>query len=135
MQNRPETLLPRRPNTRPTQKRNSSPLCLEAINQTLSDRGHDRRLTPHHKLTMGSPYRTTDRALEEGALTTMRKRKRLGYQVVDPAAGEMPDDWVSFGIYSLADCRRLINEDKDRWQLVTIFEGDIENPTFMKRIR
>jgi hypothetical protein len=76
-------------------------------------------------------------ALEEGAFdgpdVTMHKRKRLGYQVVD-ANGEMPDGWVSFGIYSLADCRRAINENKTRWQLVTIFEGDIEAPTFMKRI-
>lgn len=64
----------------------------------------------------------------------MRKRKRLGYQVVD-AEAQMPEGWVSFGIYSLADCQRVIDEDEDRWQLVTIFEGDIEEPTFMKRIR
>ena len=87
------------------------------------------------KITLGSPLEPLIAALEEGALATMRKRKRLGYQVIDPAAGEMPDGWVSFGIYSLVDCRRVINEDKDRWQLVTIFEGDIENPTFMKSIR
>lgn len=137
MQNtdRPEPL-PRRPNTQPTQKRNSSPLWPEAINQTLSDRGHDRRLTRITNSLWDRHIEPLIAALdEEGSHTTMRKRKRLGYQVVDPAAGEMPDGWVSFGIYSLADCRRVINEDKDRWQLVTIFEGDIENPTFMKRIR
>jgi hypothetical protein len=73
-------------------------------------------------------------ALEAGAFdgpdVIMRKRRRLGYQVVD-ADGEMPDGWVSFGIYKLTDCRRAINENKTRWKLVIIFEGDIEEPTFM----
>lgn len=132
---KPGTLLPRRPNTRHTQKRNSSPLWLEAINQTLSDRGHDRILTSITNSLWDRHIEPLITALEEDALATMRKRKRLGYQVIDPAAGEMPDGWVSFGIYSLADCQRVINEDQDRWQLVTIFEGDIEEPTFMKRIR
>ena len=122
-------------NTRHTEKRSSNPLWLQAINQTLSDRGHDRRLTTITKSLWDRHIEPLIAALEEGALATMRKRKLLGYQVIDPVAGEMPDGWVSFGIYSLPDCRRVINEDKDRWQLVTIFEGDIENPTFMKSIR
>ena len=123
--------LPRRANARRTQKHSSNPLWLEAINQTLSDRGHDRRLTTITKSLWDRHIEPLIAALEEGELATMRKRRRLGYQVIDPAADEMPDGWVSFGIYSLADCRRVINEDKDRWQLVTIFEGDIEEPTFM----
>lgn len=57
-------------------------------------------------------------------------KNRLGYQVVD-ANGEMPDGWVSFGIYKLAICRQVIKTDKSRWRLVTIFEGDIEEPTFI----
>lgn len=123
--------LPRRANAQRTQKLSSNPLWLEAINQTLSDRGHDRRLTTITKSLWDRHIEPLIAALEEGELATMRKRRRLGYQVIDPAADEMPDGWVSFGIYSLADCRRVINEDKDRWQLVTIFEGDIEEPTFM----
>lgn len=131
---RPGTLLPRRANMRRTQKRTSSPHWLEAINETLSDRGHYRILTSITNSLWDRHIEPLIAALEAGELATMRKRKRLGYQVVD-RAGEMPDGWVSFGIYSLADCRRVINEDKDRWQLVTIFEGDIEEPTFMKTIR
>ena len=124
--------LPPRANARRTQKHSSNPIWLEAINQTLSDRGHDRKLTTITKSLWDRHIEPLIAALvEEGALATMRKRKRVGYQVIDPAAGEMPDGWVSFGIYSLADCRRVINEDKDRWQLVSIFEGDIEEPTFM----
>ena len=77
-------------------------------------------------------------ALEEGAFdgpdVRMRKRKILGYQVAD-VDDEMPDGWVSFGIYSLADCREAIAEDKKRWHLITIFDGDIENPTLMTRLR
>lgn len=122
-------------NTRHTHKRSSNPLWLEAINQTLSDRGHHRRLTTITKSLWDRHIEPLIAVLEASELATLRKRKRLGYQVIDSAAGEMPDGWVSFGIYSLADCRRVIDEDKDRWQLVTIFEGDIENPTFMKRIR
>ena len=41
----PRTPFPGRANPRPAQNRNSNPLWLEAINQTLSDRGHDRKLT------------------------------------------------------------------------------------------
>jgi len=123
--------LPSRANARRTHKHSSNPIWLEAINQTLSDRGHDRKLTTITKSLWDRHIEPLIAALEEGALATMRKRKRIGYQVIDPAADEMPDGWVSFGIYSLADCRRVINEDKDRWQLVTIFEGDIEEPTFM----
>jgi hypothetical protein len=131
---RPLTLLPRRSTRRHTQKRTSN-LWVEAINQTLSDRGHDGRLISITTSLWDRHLEPLIAALEEGALAKLHKRKRLGYQVVDPTAGEMPDGWVSFGIYSLADCRRVINEDKDRWQLVTIFEGDIEEPTFMKGIR
>ena len=116
----------------------SYPLWLEAINQTLSDRGHDQLLASITDSLWDRHIEPMIEALEERAFdgpdVTMRKRKRLGYQVAD-ADGEMPDGWVSFGIYSLADCRRAISEDKMRWQLVTIFEGDIEEPTFMKRIR
>ncbi len=116
----------------------STPLWLEAINRTLSDRGHDHLLADITDSLWDRHIEPMIEALEAGAFdgpnVTMRKRKRLGYQVVD-ADGEMPNGWVSFGIYSLADCRGVINEDKTRWQLVTIFEGDIEEPTFMKRIR
>jgi hypothetical protein len=123
--------IPSRANARRTQKHSSNPIWLEAINQTLSDRGHDRKLTTITKSVWDRHIEPLIAALEEGALATMRKRKRVGYQVIDPATDEMPDGWVSFGIYSLADCRRVIKEDKDRWKLVTIFEGDIEEPTFM----
>jgi hypothetical protein len=123
--------------TRNTQNR-SDPLWLHAINRTLADRRHDHLLASITDSLWDRHIEPMIEALEEGAFdgpdVLMRKRKRLGYQVVD-ADGEMPDGWVSFGIYSLADCRKVITEDKTRWQLVTIFEGDIEEPTFMKKIR
>ena len=105
----------------------SDPLWLQAINQTLAARGHDPRLTSITKSLWDRHMEPLLTAVQDGP---MSKRKLLGYQVID-ADAEMPDGWVSFGIYSLADCQRLIDEDKDRWQLVTIFEGDIEEPTFM----
>lgn len=105
----------------------ANPLWLQAINQTLAIRGHDRRLTSITKSLWDRHIEPLLTAVQDGP---MSKRKRLGYQVID-ADDEMPDGWVSFGIYSLADCQRVIDEDKERWQLVTIFEGDIEEPTFM----
>ena len=132
MKNTSRPLLPARPNTRHTQKRSSGPLWLEAINQTLADRGHNRRLSSITNSVWNRHIEPLIAAVEEGALVKTRKRKRLGYQVVD-AEDEMPEGWVSFGIYSLADCRRVIDDDKDRWQLVTIFEGDIEEPSFYEK--
>lgn len=126
-----------RGNTRHTHKR-SYPIWLQAINQTLSDRGHDHLLAAITPSLWERHIEPMVEALEEGAFdgpdVTMRKRKILGYQVAD-ADAEMPDGWVSFGIYSLADCRKAIAEDKKRWHLITIFDGDIENPTLMRRIR
>jgi hypothetical protein len=132
----PITPRSRRANTGHTQNRINPP-WLEAINQTLSDRGHDHLLASITESLWDHHIEPMIEALEEGAFdgpdVTMRKRKRFGYQVVD-ADGEMPHRWVSFGIYKLADCRRAIAEDKKRWQLVTVFEGDIEEPTLMRSI-
>jgi hypothetical protein len=115
-----------------------NPLWLEAINQTLLDRGHHHLLASIPESLWNRHIEPMLDALEKGAFDgpdgTMRNRKRLGYQVID-AANEMPRGWVSFGIYTLADCRRAIAEDKERWQLVTVFEGDIEEPTFMRSLQ
>jgi hypothetical protein len=111
-----------------------NPFWLEAINQTLLDRGHHQLLASIPESLWSRHIEPMIEELEKGTFAgsdvTTRKRKRLGYQVID-ATNEMPHGWVSFGIYTLADCRRVINKDKKRWQLVTILEGDIEEPTFM----
>jgi hypothetical protein len=110
-----------------------SPLWLEAINQTLLDRGHHQLLASIPESLWSRHIEPMIEELEKGTFDgsdVMRKRKRLGYQLID-ANCEMPRGWVSFGIYTLADCRRVKNKDTKRWRLVPIFEGDIEEPTFM----
>lgn len=76
-----------------------------AINQTLSDRGHDHLLAAITPSLWERHIEPMIEALEERAFdgpdVRMRKRRVLGYQVAD-ADAEMPDGWVSFGIYSLA---------------------------------
>lgn len=37
----------------------------------------------------------------------------------------------SFCIYSLSQARKMIKDDPDLWELLTIWNGDIENPKFM----
>jgi hypothetical protein len=54
--------------------------------------------------------------------------KPIGYQVVD-SNGDMPEGMWSFEIYPLDACLRMAQTDKQRWRLLPIYEGDIEEPT------
>lgn len=59
-------------------------------------------------------------------------KKLLGYQLVS-ATGEYPDWHYSFEIYTLASLleRRLGMPSPNKWFLMPIYEGDIEEPTIM----
>ena len=66
--------------------------------------------------------------------------KVIGYQVVGMAGHENdgqlhPDQEASFCLYSLKQARKMLSSDntlyKDEWQIVSIWSGDIEEPTFM----
>ena len=58
-----------------------------------------------------------------------------GYQVVgddsSPYEGDIhPDMDASFCLYSLSQARQMIGDDLN-WRLLTIWEGDVEEPTMM----
>lgn len=62
--------------------------------------------------------------------------KIIGYQVVGKKDtkfnGEIhPHMDASFCIYSLSQARVMLMDDDDNWRLLAIWEGDIEDPTFM----
>ena len=55
----------------------------------------------------------------------------LGFQVVDKDNEIHPNMDASFCIYSFKDAVEMFKDDKVRWRLLPIFEGDIEEPTLM----
>jgi len=57
----------------------------------------------------------------------------IGYQVVDNDNNPHPDMDASFCIYSLAQANEMIinSDNKIKWSLLSIYEGDIEEPTLM----
>ena len=66
--------------------------------------------------------------------------KVIGYQVVGMAGHENdgqlhPDQEASFCLYSLKQARKMLKNDKilyiNEWIIVSIWSGDIEEPTFM----
>ena len=62
--------------------------------------------------------------------------KIIGYQVVGKEDTEFngeihPHMDASFCIYSLSQARVMLMDDDDNWRLLAIWEGDIEDPTFM----
>ncbi|GEM_PF-4530684 len=59
--------------------------------------------------------------------------KPIGYQLVD-ADGKYYDQMHSFEIYPLNILLPLFEQNKKRWRLLPIYEGDIEKPTLMLNI-
>jgi transcription elongation factor Elf1 len=62
--------------------------------------------------------------------------KVIGYQVVgedgtDVEGGIHHDMDASFCVYSLSQCREMIGTDTRSWRIMTIWDGDIEEPTMM----
>ena len=68
-----------------------------------------------------------------------KNAKIIGFQVVGedgtPEEGEMhPHIDASFCVYSLPQARAMLDDNdngNERWRLMTIWEGDIEEPTMM----
>jgi len=77
-------------------------------------------LIKHQYLKPKVLKRTTDKPL-------------LGYQVVDKNNIPHPDMDASFCIYSLDQANEMIlnSDDQKIWSLLSIYEGDIEEPTMM----
>lgn len=62
--------------------------------------------------------------------------KVIGFQVVGedghPNEGNIhPSMDASFCIYSLPECREMLAQESQGWQLLTIWKGDVEEPTMM----
>lgn len=57
-------------------------------------------------------------------------KKPIGYQVVDNS-GDYPEGMFSFQVFSLNIALKVQNQDKRRWRLLPIYEGDVEDPTIM----
>lgn len=56
----------------------------------------------------------------------------VGFQVDLDADDEMhPDMSASFCVYSLPQVNKMIDQDCNRWKLLTIYDDTIEEPTFM----
>ena len=68
--------------------------------------------------------------------------KVIGYQVVGMAEHENegqihPEMSASFSLYNLKQARKMLKSDntlyRDEWQIVSVWSGDIEEPTMMFR--
>lgn len=58
--------------------------------------------------------------------------KVLGFQIVEARTNDPPEGMASYEIYPLVDCLRWLElNDRTRYHLLPVFEGDIEDPTFM----
>ena len=60
--------------------------------------------------------------------------KVVGFQVVgkDDLEGEIhPDMDASFCLYNLTQARKMIKLNPNYWRLLTIWNGDVEEPTMM----
>jgi hypothetical protein len=70
-------------------------------------------------------------------LSTLKANaKVVGFQVVGRPEGNKDGDIHpnmpgSFCIYNLSQARKMIGEDNRTWQLLTIWTGDVEEPTMM----
>lgn len=68
-------------------------------------------------------------------LSTLKETaKVVGFQVVDDEAGDIhPDMDGSFCLYNLSQAEKMLHSkhDKDNWKLLTIWTGDVEEPTIM----
>ena len=54
----------------------------------------------------------------------------IGFQVVNNANDIHPDMYGSFCVYNLWQANKMLEKDND-WKLLTIWTGDIEEPTIM----
>lgn len=61
--------------------------------------------------------------------TEIHKKYPIGYQVVS-GNDIHPDMDGTFCVYSLEQSKAMKGND-DKWQIVPIYEGDIEDPTIM----
>lgn len=60
------------------------------------------------------------------------QNKVIGFQVDLDNNDEMhPDMSASFCVYSLPQVNKMIEQDKNRWSLLAIYEDTIEEPTMM----
>lgn len=60
--------------------------------------------------------------------------KVVGFQVVDDEAGDIhPDMEGSFCLYNLSQANKMLHSkhDEGNWKLLTIWSGDVEEPTIM----
>jgi len=60
--------------------------------------------------------------------------KVVGFQVVDDEAGDIhPDMDGSFCLYNLSQANKMLHSkhDEGNWKLLTIWSGDVEEPTIM----
>jgi hypothetical protein len=67
--------------------------------------------------------------------TIKESAKVVGFQVVDDAEGDIhPDMQGSFCLYNLSQAREMIHNSDDPtdcWKILTIWTGDVEEPTIM----
>jgi uncharacterized protein YlaI len=60
------------------------------------------------------------------------RSKIIGFQVVSDQQDIHPNMAGSFCIYSLSQAKEMVEDDlADRWHLLCIWKGDVEEPTFM----
>ena len=104
-------------------------LCKECNTDDVIIRGKDKGFC----MICGKDVETYTTELKADA-------KVIGYQVVGMAGHENdgqlhPDQEASFCLYSLKQARKMLKNDKilyiNEWIIVSIWSGDIEEPTFM----
>ena len=106
-------------------------LCKECNTDDVIIRGKDKGFC----MICGKDVETYTTDLKSDA-------KVIGYQVVGMAEHENegqlhPEMLGSFALYSLSQARKMLKNDKilyiNEWIIVSIWSGDIEEPTFMFR--
>ena len=104
-------------------------LCKECNTDDVIIRGKDKGFC----MICGKDVETYTTDLKSDA-------KVIGYQVMGMAGHENdgqlhPDQEASFCLYSLKQARKMLKNDKilyiNEWIIVSIWSGDIEEPTFM----
>ena len=78
-------------------------------------------------------YAVDELGLDKDVVFDLTESKKIiGYQVLDENNDIHPDMDTSYSIYSYNRAMGMLGSDTEsRYRLVTIREGDIENPTFM----
>jgi len=62
----------------------------------------------------------------------INKFKNLdGFQVVDKDNEIHPSMDASFCLYRLFDAMQMVKDDPNKWTLLPIYKGDVEEPTYM----